>query len=137
MKEAAERHQSTHEMLVKSIGGQSGKSDSIPEAMRQFLIKNAAKALEAVRANQLACEILESEIDSLVSMVLAKRNEMEVEESLEEEKEEEEEHSQCLSYRYWKMGYGDHSQCVYVPWSTATMETMDTRFENNPISRCL
>ena len=115
MKEAAEKHQSTHEMLVKNLC----IDDCIPESLIQFMRKNAMKALEAVRKHKLAGEVLESENDELISKVIERmQNRVEEDDSREDggwgKVEDENDHSQCCS----KMGHGDHSKCVYVKWSS-------------------
>ena len=117
LREAAENHQSTHEMLLKNLGDQSG----IPESLRQFTRKNAAKALEAVQKTEVAIKNLQAENWEL-SMVHMEKTLNEVQVTVENGgwKEDEDDHTQCLTYRDWKMGFGDHSKCVYVKCSTAT-----------------
>ena len=120
LREAAENHQITHEMLIQNLGNQSSK-DCIPDSLKQFMRKNAAKALEAVQKTEVAIKNLQAENWEL-SMVHMEKTLNEVQVTVENGgwKEDEDDHTQCLTYRDWKMGFGDHSKCVYVKCSTAT-----------------
>ena len=105
-KEAVERHRSTHEMLV--FRDQFCNDHCIPEVMKQFMVKNAAKALQSVRDHTAAYKIRESENEELLMAVAERRlNGMKV-----DSKPKDAAHGQCLLDASWKVAEDDHSKCL-------------------------
>ena len=107
LKESAERYRSIHERLVKSLGDPFCNTHCIPDLMREYTARNAAKASEAVGERVAAMRILESE-NAELSMTIAERrlNGMKVDSKPKDA------HSKCLLDPEWKMADDDHSHCL-------------------------
>ena len=106
LKESAERYRSSHARLVKSLGDPFCNKHCIPELMREYTARNAAKASEAVGERVAAMRILESE-NAELSMTIAERrlNGMKVDSPKDA-------HDKCLLDPEWKMADDDHSHCL-------------------------
>ena len=120
LREAAEKHQSTHEMMVNNLRNHSSE---IPDSLKRFMRDSAFKAREAVMQTEANIKDLQNENLSMTMLTMERRlNEVQV--KVEHEGPivvtEGSDHSQCLTYKRCKMRLSDHSHCKYVKWSAAT-----------------
>ena len=113
MKESLERHRQTHERLMKVIGDPFCNADCVPEFMREYTARHAARALEAVAERRAAIRILESDNEELKLAIAERRlNGMRVDSPKVNRDSPKDALSKCLLDPEWKMADDDHSKCL-------------------------
>ena len=68
---AAEKHRHAHHMFVKSLG--HPRDNCVPDLMQQFCARNAAKAIEAMKACEAAFKMRERENEELLMAITERR----------------------------------------------------------------